>query len=111
MPPSPIATTPAPTVEPAPALPETPASANVRVTIAGREVQWTLRDTDEARLAVRLAALLERYPVPAPASVIQTVDTTPQCPQHGSMQPSTKGKGWYCAHKLDDDTWCKSKSS
>jgi len=57
--PEPEPTTPAP----AP-LPEAPASVNVRVTIGGREVQWTLRDSDEARLAGRLASLLARYPVP-----------------------------------------------
>src|SRR5262245_8320743 len=38
-------------VPPAPgtSLPEAPASVNVRVQVAGREVQWTLRDTDETR--------------------------------------------------------------
>ena len=46
----------APPVETAPApaspavLSEAPASVNVRLTIDGREVQLTLRDTDEARL-------------------------------------------------------------
>jgi hypothetical protein len=49
-----------------PPLPEAPASVNVRVQVAGREVQWTLRDTDEARLAARLEALLARYSVLAP---------------------------------------------
>src|SRR5262249_29204710 len=33
-----------------PALPEAPASANVHVTLAGRKVQVTLRDSDEQRL-------------------------------------------------------------
>ena len=42
--------------EPAPAapavpLPEAPASSNCHITIAGRQVQLTLRDTDEARPA------------------------------------------------------------
>ena len=32
----------------------------------------------------------------------QAADTTPQCPKHGAMKPSTKGKGWYCPHKLAD---------
>ncbi len=61
-------TTPAP---PATApLPEAPASVNVRVLVGGHEVQWTLRDTDETRLAERLQALLKRpdiRPVPKPA--------------------------------------------
>jgi hypothetical protein len=45
-----------------PPTPRFPHARNVRVTIAGREVQWTLRDTDETRLATRLEALLARYP-------------------------------------------------
>jgi hypothetical protein len=35
-------------------LPEAPASANVYVTLAGRKVQMTLRDSDEQRLLTRL---------------------------------------------------------
>ena len=54
---------------PAP-LPEAPASVNVRLTIGGREVQWTFRDTDEARLADRLLALLARFPQAAPPSAL-----------------------------------------
>src|SRR5215813_10810844 len=34
----------------APALPEAPASANVHITLVGRRVQVTLRDSDEQRL-------------------------------------------------------------
>jgi len=89
---------------PAP-LPEAPASVNVRLTISGREVQWTLRDSDEARLAERLAALLERYPASPPATPV--ADTTPQCPQHGAMR--TGKRGWFCPRKLDDGSWCKGK--
>jgi hypothetical protein len=85
-------------------LPEAPASVNVRVLIGGREVQWTLRDTDEARLAARLETLLQHYPVAATPT-----DTTPQCPTHGAMKPSTKGKGWYCPVKLADGAWCKAR--
>jgi hypothetical protein len=51
-----------------PALPEAPASVNTFVTIAGRQVQVTLRDTDEARLLIRLEALLQRYPAEAGSS-------------------------------------------
>ncbi len=54
--------TPAPPEAPAAPLPEAPASVNVRLVVVGRDVQWTLRDTDEERLAVRLDALLARYP-------------------------------------------------
>ena len=44
-------------------LPEAPASVNFHTTIAGRQVQITLRDTDETRLLARLETLLQRFPV------------------------------------------------
>jgi hypothetical protein len=47
---------------PATALPEAPASCNVYVTLAGRKVQVTLRDSDEARMLTRLEQLLQRFP-------------------------------------------------
>src|SRR5262245_17714843 len=47
-------------------LPEAPASVNCHITVAGRQVQLTLRDHDEARLLVRLEELLQRYPLPQP---------------------------------------------
>jgi hypothetical protein len=49
---------------PAPPLPEAPASVNCHIMIEGRQVQITLRDTDENRLLGRLAALLRQYPLP-----------------------------------------------
>ena len=56
---------------PAPqALPEAPASLNLRAMINGYEVQITLRDTNEAALLTRVEALLTRAdvrPVPKPA--------------------------------------------
>jgi hypothetical protein len=98
-----------PAPPPAP-LPEAPASVNVRVTIAGREVQWTLRDTDEARLAIRLAALLARYPVP---------QSTPQASSQGKdfchvhqvpMKQTTKdGKSWLSHYDQAAGKWCKGR--
>jgi hypothetical protein len=44
-------------------LPEAPASVNCHITIEGRQVQVTLRDTDETRLLGRLVALLRQYPL------------------------------------------------
>ena len=44
-------------------LPEAPASVNVHLELAGRQVQLTLRDSDESRLLARLDAILERFPV------------------------------------------------
>jgi len=88
---------------PAP-LPEAPASVNVHLELGGRQVQLTLRDRDEGRLLERLATVLERFSLTAKPAA-----TTPQCPTHGPLKPSTKGKGWYCPAKLADGTWCKGK--
>jgi len=97
---------------PMPPLPEAPASVNVRVTISGREVQWTLRDSDEARLAVRLEALLQRYPMPEPPSVPQRSgqgQETGICPLHQVVMKlnNKNGKPWF-SHKTPDG-WCKGK--
>lgn len=60
--------------QPAPApLPEAPASVNVRVLVAGHEVQWTLRGHDEAQVFDRLHTILKRQdvkviPKPVPKS-------------------------------------------
>ena len=99
-----------------PALPEAPASVNVRVTIAGREVQWTLRDTDEARLAVRLEELLQRYPLPQPAPA-----PTSQGPSQGQgkgwcakhqtqmkLNHGEDGRSWY-SHRTAEGRWCKGR--
>jgi hypothetical protein len=67
-------------------------------------VQLTLRGTDECEVLARLEAVLARFPLPA-----KPADTTPQCPSHGPMKPSTKGKGWYCPAKLADGSWCKGR--
>ena len=108
-----------PTVEtePVPAsppLPEAPASCNVSVTIGGHKVQVTLRDSDEHRMLDRLAVVLQQFPVPPPASPQaptqgQGEGNTPQCPTHGALSRSTKGKGWYCPRQNEDGSWCKSK--
>jgi hypothetical protein len=105
----------APAPAPAP-LPEAPASVNVRLTIGGREVQWTLRDADEARLAVRLEALLQRYPLPQPAAPAPQAfspaasPAAPVCPYHGPLKASTKAPGtWYCTARMADGSYCKSR--
>ena len=94
--------------QPAPApvtpLPEAPASVNVHLELNGRQVQLTLRDSDEGRLLQRLDAVLQRFPL-----VVKPTDETPQCLTHGPMKPSTKGKGWYCPTKLADGSWCKGR--
>jgi hypothetical protein len=85
---------------------EAAASVNVRVQVAGREVQWTLRDSDEGRLATRLEALLERYPAPQP--VAQTASQGQDlCPlHHVPMQTNQKdGRSWK-SHRTAEG-WCK----
>jgi hypothetical protein len=96
----------APTVdspaEPVAALPEAPASVNCHITLEGRQVQVTLRDTDENRLLERLGALLRQYPV------TETQQPTHQhnasqagwCALHGvQMRQNRKaGRSWY-SHK------------
>ena len=93
-------------------LPEAPASVNVRVHIAGREVQWTLRDHDEARLATRLEALLARYPLPeAPQAPPAQGKAGEWCRAHGVAMRWNEGKdgrkGWY-SHRTDGG-WCQGK--
>jgi len=63
-------------------LPEAPASVNCHITLEGRQVQVTLRDTDETRLLQRLAALLQQYPSAQP-----------------SPQRTAQGKGWCAIHQ------------
>ena len=91
-----------------PAFPEAPASVNCHVTIGGRQVQVTLRDSDEARLLTRLTALLAQYPVEQVASQ----DDKPEgwCPVHSvQMRRNGKdGRSWW-NHKAEDGTWCKDK--
>jgi hypothetical protein len=111
------------------ALPEAPASVNVRLVISGREVQWTLRDTDEARLAERLTALLARYPMPEPAprspqqhnakamhrpTTEPTTDpapagSMPRCQLHGEALRLRRGKDGRQrrSHRLADGTYCQ----
>ena len=88
---------------PAP-LPEARASVNVHLTIAGRQVQLTLRDHNEARLLVRLEEVLQRFPLPQPPS--QGKDW---CSIHNvAMQENHKeGRVWY-SHKTADG-WCKGR--
>ena len=78
---------------PARALPEAPASVNVRLMIEGRDCQVTLRDSDEGRLLVRLQAVLAQYPVLAP-----TAQPEGWCAVHNiqmRLNPGKDGKpGW-----------------
>jgi hypothetical protein len=89
-------------------LPEAAASVNVHLELAGRQVQLTLRDTDEERLLQRLDAVLQRFP-----RVGKPTDTQARpegwCTKHGvAMRLNHKdGRQWW-SHKTADG-WCKGK--
>ena len=86
-------------------LPEAPVSITLKATLHGHEVMVTLRGTDFASVKAHVEDASQWLQ----AQSGHTADDTPQCPKHGAMKPSTKGKGWYCPHKLADGSWCKSK--
>jgi hypothetical protein len=92
-----------------PALPEAPASVNVFVDVQGRKVQFTLRDTDEARLLERLEALLQRFP----SGGVGAGDQEPPegwCHKHNcQMTKQSNEKGSWWSHKLAGGIWCKGK--
>src|SRR5262249_1447233 len=79
-----------PTPAPAP-LPEAPASVNVHLELGGRQVQLTLRDSDEGRLLARLEAVLQRFPL-----VVTPTDTAVRpegwCAKHGVQMKLNHGK-------------------
>jgi hypothetical protein len=92
---------------PAP-LPEAPASVNVHLELAGRQVQLTLRDSDEGRLLARLEAVLRRFPL-----VVTPTDTQARpagwCSKHGVQmrQNHKEGRMWY-SHRTEQG-WCKGR--
>jgi len=98
-------------------LPEAPASVNVRITIGGRECQWTLRSHSEDELAERLARLLAKYPIEAPSPARATTgsrdEATPEgwCVRHRTQMrffpAKGGGKGWW-SHRVGEG-WCKGK--
>ena len=98
-------TTPAPTAP----LPEAPASVNVHLELAGRQVQLTLRDSDEGRLLARLDAILQRFPLVVTPTSERAPAAEGWCRKHGvQMRQNHKdGRSWW-SHKTADG-WCKGK--
>ena len=91
-------------------LGEAPVSMNVHVPICGRDVLITLRGVDEGEVLARLEALLARYPVAQAPAQTPAQASTPTCPTHGAMKPSSKGTGWYCpAKSADGSGYCKER--
>jgi hypothetical protein len=94
-----------------PALPEAPASCNVSVLISGRNVQVTLRDTNEQRMLERLAAVLKAYPAPqATQSPAPSQGQEGYCGKHQvQMKLNEKnGQRWY-SHRLPEGGYCKGR--
>jgi hypothetical protein len=93
-----------------PPLPEAPASANCYIMLEGRQVQVTLRDTDETRLLMRLTALLQQYPTPEPST--QEKDKGEGwCSTHNvpmKLNHGKDGRTWH-SHKTPEGQWCKGK--
>jgi hypothetical protein len=94
-------------------LGEAPASVNCHIVLEGRQVQLTLRDTDETRLLARLAAVLRQYPAPAKFA---TQGPTPGqdkgwCHKHNvPMKHTTKdGRSWYSHYDQNVGRWCKGR--
>jgi hypothetical protein len=90
-----------------PALPEAPASANCYVTLAGRQIQLTLRDHDEQRLLQRLETLLQQFPVVEEPK--EHVQKEGWCYKHKVQMKLNHGKrGTWWSHKTADG-WCNNK--
>jgi hypothetical protein len=87
---------------------EAPASVNFHTTLAGRQVQITLRDTDETKLLARLETLLQRFPV-----VEEPKEPAQQegwCSKHNVQMKLNHGKrGSWWSHKLPNGQWCNQK--
>src|SRR5712691_622140 len=87
---------------------EAPASVNFHTILAGRQIQITLRDTDETRLLERLETLLQRFPV-----VEETREPAQQegwCSKHNVQMKLNHGKrGSWWSHKTPDGQWCNKK--
>src|SRR5215467_6998232 len=91
-----------------PALPEAPASVNFHTTIAGRQIQITLRDTDETRLLARLETLLQPFPVVEEPT--ESAQKEGWCYKHNVQMKLNHGKrGSWWSHKLPNGQWCNKK--
>src|SRR5215813_5220439 len=89
-------------------LPEAPASVNFHTTIAGRQVQITLRDIDETRLLTRLETLLQRFPVVEEPK--ESAQKEGWCYKHNVQMKLNHGKrGSWWSHKLPNGQWCNQK--
>src|SRR5215831_433535 len=87
---------------------EAPASVNFHTNIAGRQVQITLRDSDESRLLARLEMLLQRFPVVEEPK--EPAQKEGWCYKHNVQMKLNHGKrGSWWSHKMADGQWCNKK--
>ena len=86
---------------------EAPASVNFHTTLAGRQIQITLRDTDETKLLARLETLLQRFPVVEEPR--ESAQKEGWCSKHNVQMKLNHGeKGSWWSHKTVDG-WCNNK--
>jgi hypothetical protein len=81
---------------------DSPVSMNTYVELAGRQVQITLRGTDEAEVLTRLETLLQRFPVQPPPAVQAHGEGF--CQTHTVAMKLNHGKDgsqWY-SHKVGE---------
>jgi hypothetical protein len=89
-------------------LPEAASSANCYVTLAGRQVQLTLRDHDEQRLLLRLETLLQKFPVVEEPK--EPAQKEGWCYKHNVQMKLNHGKrGSWGSHKLPNGQWCNQR--
>src|SRR5262245_30246990 len=92
----PLAPASTPVDRPSAALPEAPCSVNCYLTVAGRQVQVTLRGTHEWDVLARLEKVLERYPVPQPHAASPASPQPLTAAQHNAKAMHRPVSG-YCA--------------
>ena len=92
---------------------EAPASCNTYIDIAGRKVQFTLRDDNEENLLARMEKLLSRFPLPEQEPADPASAPTPPenwCPiHHVPMKRYSNAKGSWLSHKTPEGPWCNGK--
>src|SRR5262252_282190 len=87
---------------------EAPASVNFHTTIAGRQIQITLRDIDETKLLARLETLLQRFPVVEDHK--EPAQQEGWCAEHNAKMKLHHGKrGTWWSHKLPNGQWCNKR--
>ena len=81
------------------------------ITLEGRQVQLTLRDTDAIRLLQQLAAVVQQYPLPAQPATQGSKPGQDKgwCHKHNvpMKQTTQDGHSWWSPRTADG--WCKGR--